>query len=269
MTDPAVLILDDATSSVDTRTEEQIHATLREVMAGRTTIVVAHRRSTLQLARAHRAGRRRPGRGRGHPRRAARARPRCTATCSRARARTVERGRRGATLGVAASRRGGGRGRRSGPTRSSRRHAGSLWPARRRDASATPRPWSRRRTAPATRMRPAAGRRGGGAAVVASAGMALSGDARAAGGGRPRSRRPTPRPRSTSTPRRRPDDGFTLRRFLRPYRRPLGIGLGARRDRHAAHARRARSSSRAGLEPGRRRGARPARSGPRRPRSSP
>ncbi len=50
VTDPAVLILDDATSSVDTRTEEQIHATLREVMAGRTTIVVAHRRSTLQLA---------------------------------------------------------------------------------------------------------------------------------------------------------------------------------------------------------------------------
>ncbi|HZP30077.1 MAG TPA: ABC transporter ATP-binding protein [Acidimicrobiia bacterium] len=50
VTDPAVLVLDDATSSVDTRTEEQIHATLREVMAGRTTIVVAHRRSTLQLA---------------------------------------------------------------------------------------------------------------------------------------------------------------------------------------------------------------------------
>jgi ATP-binding cassette subfamily B protein len=50
VTDPAVLILDDATSSVDTRTEEQIHATLRQVMAGRTTIVVAHRRSTLQLA---------------------------------------------------------------------------------------------------------------------------------------------------------------------------------------------------------------------------
>ena len=50
LTDPAVLILDDATSSVDARTEEQIHATLREVMAGRTTIVVAHRRSTLRLA---------------------------------------------------------------------------------------------------------------------------------------------------------------------------------------------------------------------------
>ena len=50
VTDPTVLILDDATSSVDTRTEEQIHATLREVMAGRTTLVIAHRRSTLQLA---------------------------------------------------------------------------------------------------------------------------------------------------------------------------------------------------------------------------
>jgi ATP-binding cassette subfamily B protein len=50
VTDPAVLVLDDATSSVDTRTEEQIHKTLREVMAGRTTVVIAHRRSTLQLA---------------------------------------------------------------------------------------------------------------------------------------------------------------------------------------------------------------------------
>ncbi|MDQ1431168.1 MAG: ATP-binding cassette, subfamily bacterial, partial [Actinomycetota bacterium] len=50
ITDPRLLVLDDATSSVDTRTEEQIHATLREIMAGRTTILIAHRRSTLQLA---------------------------------------------------------------------------------------------------------------------------------------------------------------------------------------------------------------------------
>ncbi|MFD5478828.1 ABC transporter ATP-binding protein [Streptomyces hawaiiensis] len=48
--DPRVLILDDATSAVDAATEETIHDALREVMAGRTTILVAHRRSTLSLA---------------------------------------------------------------------------------------------------------------------------------------------------------------------------------------------------------------------------
>jgi ATP-binding cassette subfamily B protein len=50
ITDPRILVLDDATSSVDARTEEQIHETLREIMVGRTTIVIAHRRSSLQLA---------------------------------------------------------------------------------------------------------------------------------------------------------------------------------------------------------------------------
>ena len=48
--DPRILILDDATSAVDARTEEQINAGLREVLAGRTTLLVAHRRSTLHLA---------------------------------------------------------------------------------------------------------------------------------------------------------------------------------------------------------------------------
>jgi ATP-binding cassette subfamily B protein len=50
ITDPRILILDDATSAVDSRVEEEIHATLRRVMAGRTTLLVAHRRSTLRLA---------------------------------------------------------------------------------------------------------------------------------------------------------------------------------------------------------------------------
>ncbi len=50
ITDPRVLILDDATSSVDSETEEEIHTTLRSLMAGRTTLLVAHRRSTLRLA---------------------------------------------------------------------------------------------------------------------------------------------------------------------------------------------------------------------------
>jgi ATP-binding cassette subfamily B protein len=51
LTDPRVLVLDDATSAVDAATEEAIHATLRELMADRTTILIAHRRSTLRLAR--------------------------------------------------------------------------------------------------------------------------------------------------------------------------------------------------------------------------
>ncbi len=50
ITDPRILVLDDATSSVDARTEEQIHATLREIMVDRTTVLIAHRRSTLRLA---------------------------------------------------------------------------------------------------------------------------------------------------------------------------------------------------------------------------
>jgi ABC-type multidrug transport system fused ATPase/permease subunit len=48
--DPRVLILDDATSSVDATTEARIREGLREAMAGRTTFVVAHRLSTIALA---------------------------------------------------------------------------------------------------------------------------------------------------------------------------------------------------------------------------
>ncbi|HEY4851764.1 MAG TPA: ABC transporter ATP-binding protein [Streptosporangiaceae bacterium] len=50
LTDPRILLLDDATSAVDPRIEAEIHATLRQVMRGRTTLLIAHRRSTLQLA---------------------------------------------------------------------------------------------------------------------------------------------------------------------------------------------------------------------------
>nr|WP_255649703.1 ABC transporter ATP-binding protein [Frankia sp. ArI3] len=50
LSDPRVLLLDDATSAIDARIEAAIHATLREVMRGRTTLLIAHRRSTLHLA---------------------------------------------------------------------------------------------------------------------------------------------------------------------------------------------------------------------------
>ena len=50
ITDPRLLMLDDATSAVDARVEAEIHATLHRVMAGRTTLLIAHRRSTLELA---------------------------------------------------------------------------------------------------------------------------------------------------------------------------------------------------------------------------
>ena len=47
---PRILILDDATSAIDANVEEAIHDALREVMADRTTVLIAHRRSTLHLA---------------------------------------------------------------------------------------------------------------------------------------------------------------------------------------------------------------------------
>ncbi|MGR4878955.1 ABC transporter ATP-binding protein [Streptomyces sp. LARHCF249] len=50
LTDPRLLLLDDATSAVDARVEHEIHEALRSVMAGRTTLLIAHRRSTLGLA---------------------------------------------------------------------------------------------------------------------------------------------------------------------------------------------------------------------------
>jgi ATP-binding cassette subfamily B protein len=50
LADPRVLILDDATSSVDPAKEHEIRAAMAEVMQGRTTIVIAHRPATIALA---------------------------------------------------------------------------------------------------------------------------------------------------------------------------------------------------------------------------
>jgi ATP-binding cassette subfamily B protein len=50
LADPRILILDDATSSVDASTEQQIKLALRELLANRTTFVIAHRLSTIVLA---------------------------------------------------------------------------------------------------------------------------------------------------------------------------------------------------------------------------
>jgi ATP-binding cassette subfamily B protein len=50
LTDPKILILDDATASVDTETERYIQQALQQLMIGRTTFVIAHRLSTVRRA---------------------------------------------------------------------------------------------------------------------------------------------------------------------------------------------------------------------------
>lgn len=50
LTDPAILILDEATSSIDTRTEFHIQDALKKIMQGRTTLIIAHRLNTIRHA---------------------------------------------------------------------------------------------------------------------------------------------------------------------------------------------------------------------------
>ena len=67
--DAKMLILDEATSNVDTRTEIQIQAAMRELMKGKTCFVIAHRLSTIQQRRPHPGGAGRRHCGAGHPQR--------------------------------------------------------------------------------------------------------------------------------------------------------------------------------------------------------
>ncbi|MGA2520025.1 MAG: ABC transporter ATP-binding protein [Acidimicrobiales bacterium] len=50
LVNPPILVLDDATSAIDVQVEQQIHDALRVLMQGRTTLIVAHRLSTISLA---------------------------------------------------------------------------------------------------------------------------------------------------------------------------------------------------------------------------
>jgi ATP-binding cassette subfamily B protein len=50
LTNPRILILDDATSAIDSATEDEIQRALREVMAGRTTLLITHRLSQIRQA---------------------------------------------------------------------------------------------------------------------------------------------------------------------------------------------------------------------------
>jgi ATP-binding cassette, subfamily B, bacterial len=50
LVNPPILVLDDATSAIDVQVEQQIHEALRVLMQGRTTLIVAHRLSTISLA---------------------------------------------------------------------------------------------------------------------------------------------------------------------------------------------------------------------------
>ena len=196
ITDPSVLVLDDATSSIDAKTEEEIHETLRHLMAGRTTILVAHRRSTLRLADRIVVVDDGAVADMGTHEELMRAFARCTARCSPAPTTASKRSSRTPPVDTAAASTASRprRGRtRSRPT--------ARAPPRR---TGTPRiggPGGRRRLRPGARGDARTARRA----------------RRAAAGQR--------RPEIDVAAEAQPRDSFSSATFIAPYRKWLGIGF--------------------------------------------
>ena len=157
LANPRVLILDDATSAIDARTEEAIHASLGDELAPRTTILIAHRSSTLRLADRVIVDRRRPHRRRGHQRRAvahvgavpraARPGPTCPVADTDRRPASSRSDRRPTEAWPSQSARSDGDGRGDRRSRAWSTMFAGMASRRRRDARASaPAPgWSRRR----------------------------------------------------------------------------------------------------------------------------
>ena len=93
LADPAVLILDEATSSLDVPSERLVQRALRTILADRTALIIAHRLSTVEIADRVLVMERRPDR-RGRPARPAHRGPGASPACT-ARGWTASRNTRG------------------------------------------------------------------------------------------------------------------------------------------------------------------------------
>ena len=214
----AILLLDDATSSVDARVEEEIHATLRRLAIGRTTILIAHRRSTLSLAdRIVVVDERQVVDSGTHDELIAR----CTLY------RKLLAGPGDDVEGIDAASRPTPTQRSRRPPAASRRAA---WRGLDRRGAARSR--HRRPTARAPRARSASMGGGGRWRLARRDGRRARADARAAREGRRAAARRRRARRRRRRRRRARDPNFKFLRFLKPYRRA------ARRRARPRHARR-------------------------------